>query len=285
MTYDNDASFRQALEQRLKRRAEETGTDLNRLRRRVVFERFLARLEHDQPGRWVVKGGMALEIRLGDQARMTRDLDLAVVAEGVDGDSIRADLIAALDHDPTGDRFRFGVGPATALQLDEASRPGWRFRVEAELAGRSFANVRVDVVARPEEISATERIKLPSLLSFAGIEGVEVDAVNLAQHFAEKLHAFTRTYDSRPNTRVRDLPDLLILIHDGLDPATALAATEHVFAVRATHEVPNNLDDPPPFWSQEYEGIANDLDLPEKVIESAMETLRGFWARATKSEV
>ena len=41
-----------------------------------AFERLLVRLELGAPGRWVVKGGMALEMRLGDRARSTRDLDL-----------------------------------------------------------------------------------------------------------------------------------------------------------------------------------------------------------------
>ncbi|HZJ48746.1 MAG TPA: nucleotidyl transferase AbiEii/AbiGii toxin family protein, partial [Acidimicrobiia bacterium] len=60
MTYQSLAAFRQALEQRLVNQARDTGTDLNRLRRRVVFERILIRLTMSQPGMWVVKGGMAV---------------------------------------------------------------------------------------------------------------------------------------------------------------------------------------------------------------------------------
>lgn len=76
MTYESVAAFRQALEQRLLTQARDTNTDLNRLRRRVVFERILLRLTTSQPGMWVVKGGMAIELRIGDSARMTKDLDL-----------------------------------------------------------------------------------------------------------------------------------------------------------------------------------------------------------------
>ncbi len=76
MTYQTLGAFRQALEQRLLSLSRETATDLNRLRRRVVFERILIRLVSVQPGMWVVKGGMAVELRLGDSARMTKDLDL-----------------------------------------------------------------------------------------------------------------------------------------------------------------------------------------------------------------
>lgn len=76
MTYQSLGAFRQGLEQRLLNQSLETGTDLNRLRRRVVFERILVRLVTTQPGLWIVKGGMAVELRIGDAARMTKDLDL-----------------------------------------------------------------------------------------------------------------------------------------------------------------------------------------------------------------
>jgi len=61
VSYESLGAFRQALDQRLLNQARETDTDLNRLRRRVVFERILLRLTANQPGMWVVKGGMAVE--------------------------------------------------------------------------------------------------------------------------------------------------------------------------------------------------------------------------------
>lgn len=72
MTYETAEALRMALEQRLNNRSRETGISLDRLRRRVVFERIVARLAHAEPGRWVLKGGMALEVRLRDQARLDR---------------------------------------------------------------------------------------------------------------------------------------------------------------------------------------------------------------------
>jgi hypothetical protein len=61
-----------ALERRLQNEAQESGLTLDRLRRRVVFQRIVTRLQRSEPGRWVLKGGMALEVRLGDDARLTR---------------------------------------------------------------------------------------------------------------------------------------------------------------------------------------------------------------------
>lgn len=78
----------------------QTAVDLERLRRRTVFERILVRLDASDPGRWIVKGGMAVEFRLGDRARATRDLDLAVTANVDEADDLRDLLIEALTTDP-----------------------------------------------------------------------------------------------------------------------------------------------------------------------------------------
>ena len=57
MTYRSGASFRRALEDRLRAQSLETGVPLVRLRKMVVFDRFLARLVQGQPDAWVLKGG------------------------------------------------------------------------------------------------------------------------------------------------------------------------------------------------------------------------------------
>lgn len=44
MKYTTPQAFERALSDRLKRQAAEVGVDLDRLRKRVAFERFLARL-------------------------------------------------------------------------------------------------------------------------------------------------------------------------------------------------------------------------------------------------
>jgi hypothetical protein len=58
MTYRSGASFRHALEDRLRVRSLGTGAPLVRLRKMVVFDRFLARLIQDRPHAWVLKGVM-----------------------------------------------------------------------------------------------------------------------------------------------------------------------------------------------------------------------------------
>ena len=76
MSYESARALRTALEQRLKNQATKGGNLdaalLSRLRKRVAFERFLARLKDVAPEGWLLKGGFALELRLGDIARTTK---------------------------------------------------------------------------------------------------------------------------------------------------------------------------------------------------------------------
>ena len=57
--YETPRAFERALSDRLKRQAAEESVDLDRLRKRVAFERFLARLFEQTPAHWVLKGGRA----------------------------------------------------------------------------------------------------------------------------------------------------------------------------------------------------------------------------------
>ncbi|AVZ77399.1 hypothetical protein SLUN_12065 [Streptomyces lunaelactis] len=273
----------------MKQDADESGTDLGRRRRLVVFDRMAARLAEDAAGGWVLKGGAVMEFRLTGRARTTKDLDLALRPEDgseADGSEARELLIDALAVDLDGDGFRFRVGAPVPLGADTAGRGGWRFSVEAHLAGKLFAGVRVDVVDRGEEIARTERLPLPNTLGFAGTPQRAIEAVDRRQHFAEKLHAFTRDYGDRPNTRVKDLVDLVLLAEDGLAGDAALVeVVRHVFAVRATHEIPDELPDPPPRWRESYPELAQELatEIPP-TLDAALALVRGLWAAALADE-
>jgi hypothetical protein len=78
--YKTAGAFRAALEVRLQSLAREENTDLQRLRRQVAFDRFLARLFPRGPNSqypWVLKGGYAMELRIRS-ARTTKDIDLTL---------------------------------------------------------------------------------------------------------------------------------------------------------------------------------------------------------------
>jgi len=283
-SYKTPADLRKALEARLKQQAEINGTDLGRLRRRALFDRIGARLAAGTPGRWVLKGGAALEFRLLDRARATKDLDLALRERDLTGAELRDDLIETLAQDVDGDQFVFRVGRPQELDSDAAGRPAWRFSVEGLLAGKLYAAIRLDVVQRMEELAETEQIELPGVLAFADIAPRMIEAVHRRQHFAEKLHALTRDYGARPNTRVKDLVDLVLLIEDGLDPdRELLSVASHVFSVRATHLLPLFIPDPPPSWGDIYPAQAAGLTQASTDLRTAILIVRGFWATALAS--
>ncbi|HYN36613.1 MAG TPA: nucleotidyl transferase AbiEii/AbiGii toxin family protein [Actinomycetota bacterium] len=281
--YATPTALRTALEARLLRESGEKGVDLQRLRRRAVFERLLVRLDLVHPGEWMVKGGIALEVRMQERARSTRDLDLGIRQEETDGESLREKLIEALGVDPEGDNFTFAVGNPKAITADMGGRPGWRVPIRCSLAGREFANVRLDIVSRVGEISDTEKLPLPGVLSFAGFPTHEVEVVAREQHFAEKLHAMTRIYGDRPSSRVRDLADLILMIEEGFDDSLELRRTiDGVFGARATHPVPAEIPDPPESWRPTFADIASELDIGPKGLDEAMGDLRRFWLGVLK---
>jgi hypothetical protein len=135
--YVSGAAFRQALETRLNGISRSHGTSLVRLRKSVAFDRLLARLVATATGRWVLKGGLALDFRFGVAAKPTKDIDLAVEAGE---EAATADLLAASALD-LGDFFTFSIERTAKLdQLLEGSAV--RFHVRADLAGRRFRRLR-----------------------------------------------------------------------------------------------------------------------------------------------
>lgn len=93
-------------------------------------------------------------------------------------------------------------------------------------------------------------------------------------HVAEKLHAYTLPRP-RENTRVKDLPDLVIL--GSISPLQGTVLLETIratFAHRASHEVPPALPVPPASWERPYADMAQENDLP-------WTTLADVFAKAT----
>jgi hypothetical protein len=117
-------------------------------------------------------------------------------------------------------------------------------------------------------------------LSFAGLEPIEILAVDLNQHFAEKLHAMVRQYGDWPSTRVKDLVDLMLFIESGMRPSRELVqAVSEVFVLRGMNP-PDSLPDPPLSWARRYHEYAVELRLPWHTLSEATRCLREFWSSA-----
>jgi hypothetical protein len=146
--------------------------------------------------------------------------------------------------------------------------------------------VKVDVVARPEEIQGgTEMLTVHPPLSLAGHAAVDMRAVNVAQHAAEKLHAYCRVYAlERPSSRVKDLIDLVLLIEAGLLDETAVGARlAHVFRVRDGGAPPQTLPGAPASWKGPFAAMAAELDLTASDLDAAQGLVKDLYQRAAAS--
>ncbi|MBA4149200.1 MAG: nucleotidyl transferase AbiEii/AbiGii toxin family protein [Verrucomicrobia bacterium] len=264
--YASAAAFRVALEDRLKRLAQEEGLDLMRLRRQAAFDRLLCRLFAEPNAPWLLKGGYAMELRL-KTARTTRDIDLAMrqlPGASADWDANQPDVLESLREAGNldlNDFFVFVFGDA-AQDLDAAPYGGARFPVDARLAGRTFVKFHLDVSTGDVLSEPYETLSGRDWLGFAEIGTATFPAVSPEEQFAEKLHAYTLPRTGRENTRVKDLVDLVLLIErTELDVVRLPKAIRETFRRRKTHEVPPALISPPTSWAGPFTVMASECGL------------------------
>ena len=274
--YASGVALRTALEERLKRTSREEGIDLQRLRRRVAFDRFLARLFGGANTNWVLKGGYAMELRF-QTARTTKDLDFTVrVAPAGPGAALLKQLqdVGAVDAE---DFFTFRIGEAM-MDLDGAPYGGSRYPVESIMGGRTFVKFHLDVGIGDVVLDPLEPAKMRDWLGFAGIPVPSVPMIQREQQFAEKLHAYTLPRIVAPNSRVRDLVDLVLLIQSGtLESNRVVEALRATFGRRATHSVPEVLDPPPEDWNSPFTRLAAECRL-ELSASEAFRVVSEFYA-------
>ena len=206
MSYQTGQAFRRALEARLLNQSIQGAVSLVRLRKLVAFDRFLARLLAVQPDGWMLKGGLALQLRLGQRARTTKDIDVLL---RLPRPEIGPTLTRAGELN-LNDWFSFTV------QLDPAQLPGpadggWRFFVTARVASRTFETFHVDIGVGDPVLEPAEALATPPLLAFAGIPPLTLPCYPLSQHLAEKVHAYVKPRASGESTRVKDLVDILLV--------------------------------------------------------------------------
>lgn len=283
MRYETSDAFRQALEERLRQRERETTEPLVRVRKRLIFERCMARLQKNVQSPWIVKGGFALELRLGLRARMTRDLDLGMDLGYFGGMTLTAAEVARQLrqdlHEEEEDGFVFVVSEGVELQHLPSVRV-YRFTVEARLAGRRFETIRVDVGVGDPLIPPYDELAGSDLLAFAGIPPATIRATSRAQHLAEKVHALTRPHEESLNSRVKDLADILLLMNLGLPEHTVVQdAVRQIFQARQSHAIPTQIAAPPVTWTSSFAVMAKDLQIAETSPESATARLNEYWTK------
>ncbi|MHB8681436.1 MAG: nucleotidyl transferase AbiEii/AbiGii toxin family protein [Acidimicrobiales bacterium] len=231
-----------------------------------------ARDENDDP-LFVLKGGAALELRLGLRARATKDFDT----------TYRHALAGMLDRLDESLRHGHSDFTATRTEAEPVTDTGAQ-RLDIKLAyrGRSWATVRLEIAAA-EGVAGREIDRVAGMpLDFLGLDvPAEVPCVSVRYQMAQKLHACTEVPGpNRTNDRFRDLVDLLLLeeLIEDEEWSSVRAACEELFSLRAMHAWPPDVT-VFPSWPEGYRALATELDFPITDVEQAAEAVRRLIAR------
>jgi len=221
---------------RLLNRARAEGRVFQELATLYAMERFLYRLgRSDEVENFILKGGFTVALWAGEQARVTRDIDLlgrgsSSVAEVVE----RIGRVLGTSVAPDGVVFDSGSLEGTEIAV-ETRYVGVRVRFGADLGGMRL-HMQVDVGFGDAVVPPPDWLTYPELLDLGSPRVLGYPA---AATLAEKLHAVCSL--GLVNTRMKDYYDLWTGSRLGVvGPAELGRAVRHAFERRGT-AVPQSL--------------------------------------------
>ena len=263
MKYATAQAFRQALEERIRR--EYKGKDIPRIRKMIVFERLMARLDE----RWILKGGYAIQLRT-EKARTTQDVDL--LAFEISLREIEDTFRNALDKN-MGDHFEFFTSEKESIIEDVDSV---RFQVTARVAGRIFERFHVDVGFSYPLFQPVDYLEPPNYLAFAQIAPFTIPCYSIYQHIAEKVHAIWRPRKIQ-SSRVKDLVDLVLMANLASDiQADKLREAMVLVFEKRGDQVPDSFHSFPNDWQPRYNRLAKEVDLHILDYKEAIQAVSSF---------
>jgi nucleotidyltransferase AbiEii toxin of type IV toxin-antitoxin system len=226
---------------------------------------------------FLIKGGVAMELRLALRARATQDLDAAFRATA-------EEMIERLDDALEAGHAGFTASRTAAQEGGETRAV--RVGVKLAYRRRPWATVPLEI-SSAEGRSGAEFERVPARpLDPLGIEvPAEIPCVSLRYQIAQKLHACTQVFDDGPaNSRFRDLIDLLLL--------RELLAADHLLSVRAacveTFELRATHPWPPTVaigaaWAPAYAQLAAAAGFHVTDVEDAAERVRALIAEIDRA--
>jgi hypothetical protein len=166
-----------------------------------------------------------------------------------------------------GDFFELIIQPSrTALKGPPLG--GVRFTVELRLDGRPFNRFPLDVGYGDIMVRPPDLLMGQVDLAFADLPRPSITVYPIEDHFAEKLHAYTRPRENP--SRVKDLVDLALLLEIGLEASRLLLVSiRETFERYTTHTLPDELPVPPNSWQGPFMAMAQEVDLAIEEISAA----------------
>jgi hypothetical protein len=223
---------------------------------------------------FIVKGGVALELRLRDRARATKDIDIVLRDR-------TADLADSLEEALTGEPYQgFSFRRKGQPLLLDNGAVNMEFGVTYK--GQPWTTVSVDIARAEPGEADVEWVDAIARTDAFGVTGPAVlPCLPLRFHVAQKLHGMTLPpRPGKQNERFRDLVDLLLM--DAMithDYVALRAACELVFRNRNTHTWPPDLSTVSAHWAKPFARLAEELELVETDLEAAILRVRNFVAR------
>jgi hypothetical protein len=264
---------------RLRTWADAHGTDMDAARRRVVYERLLARMDAVAPLQWVVRGSRAIDLRFGGRARRTFDLDVSMAdAPPIVLDQVRQMLLEICQADLADG---WSIRP-TRLQrslVRGIGVVGFKAWLSAAHDGQPFGEFPVDVSKTQASSIRPDVLSVPGMLTGAELRVV---VVRPEVQIAEKVHAFTRPYATdKPRARSYDLVDAVALVLAAEpDLAVLRTAAEQTFRHRGTHALPSALNAVPPEWATAFRVHGEGYWLTRLPTRQGVAILSAVWERA-----
>ena len=224
----------------------------------------------DADGRpiFLLKGGVAMELRLELRARATRDYDAAFRARA-------EEVLDHLDAALADEYNSFTVTREAAEPVKDTD--ALRVRLRISYKGRSWGSVKLEL-APVEGNMGTEldRVNGAQLDALQVPVPETVACVSVRYQVAQKLHACTEVFGTGPeNDRFRDVIDIL-LVEDLLRNEVGLARTgeacKDIFAVRAKHAWPPTVtvyDS----WREPFAALAKENGFTPENIDDAVAEL------------
>ena len=242
----------------------------------MIMAGVLDRAASSEGPRFIVKGGVALELRLRDRARATKDIDIVLRDP-------TADLVDSLEQTLVGEDFQgFSFRRKGQPLLLDNGAVNMEFGVTYR--GQPWTSISVDIARAEAGEAEVEWVDAIALTDVFGVTGpAQLPCLPLRFHVAQKLHGMTLPpTPGKQNERFRDLVDLLLMETMITQDYSAIReACEIVFRSRNTHSWPPDMDALPAHWAQPFAQLAGELGLPETDVETALVRVRDFVARIT----